>query len=194
MINKFFKFLCFFLIIVLVNSCGIKTKILNNGFTTVPLNENFFKNKILFNKSILSKIDTNVVYVEHDMYTCHPNSFKKLKSLSYTNGNKSAMYKFYANGNVNYFSKDKNDSISNVNFNPNFSGQRGVFYQQKNKIYIDLFTIIGYGFGPSYNISKAQIKFKNDSLLIKRKFDKNSITVYIKQKLSQEKLKHKTQW
>ena len=52
----------FFLITI---SCGVKNHpILDDKITVVPINNKTFKNKNLFDKSLLKLIDTTAIYIE----------------------------------------------------------------------------------------------------------------------------------
>jgi hypothetical protein len=128
----------FFVFSVLIISCGVKTKYLKNNRTKVPFKNTFFKNKVLFNKSLLSRIDTNAIYIEEDQYKSSSDSFKKtedFKDFGYLKDNYIGAYKFYSNGNVNYFVLNANYEIIKQNdLDPNFRGSRGVYYLKNNNI------------------------------------------------------------
>ena len=187
--------LAFFLILV---SCGIKTNLLEDKITEVPLNNEIFKNKTFFDKKLLNQIDTTVVYEEFTKYIYK--GLEKIKVNIPERLNKHdktstyQVYKFYNNGDVNLFVLYKNDSLKNNNIKPNYLGYRGVYYSKKNQIQIDLFTVTGYNFKKEYGIINNIIEMKGDTLFEKSTKDITSVSVYIKRKIPKEFLNYKSDW
>ena len=184
-----------FILFILFISCGIKTRVLENNITQVPVDNVIFKNRIFFDKKLLSKFETSAIYEELYGYDCEINNFKKINNIkNYQGGLFHSFLKFYSNGHVNSFYFEKMDKINCKNINPNYAGDRGVFYLNRNEIKLDLFTITGYSFKRNYNIVTSLINIKGDTLFEKHIKNPVYVTVYVKRKLSNEYLIFNPDW
>lgn len=191
------KYLSLFFVTILI-SCAIKTRMLDDQITAVPIDNKVFKNKLFFEKSLLNKIDTTAIYISEYSYQSNKENFKKrdnkiYKSRDYHN----ACYKFYGNGCLSYFSAydvDFYDSVKVNDLNTSINGQRGVYYIKDNQIQMDLFTIVGYNFKREYGINTSVIEIRGDTLLRKSKFDLETVNVCVKKKLPKEFLIYKPDW
>jgi hypothetical protein len=167
-------------------SCSIKTFVLENKITKVPIDDSkVYINKNKFNFTLLSKIDTNVVY---EKLVTEYNIVARLDNHNETNIY--GIYKFYPNGNLNYFVVDRDEPFVPNILNPNYSGYRGVYYSDGNKIKGDLYAPAD----ERQHIGKLDRIFsiKGDSLLVERKY--GYIDIYIKRKLPPEYFVYKANW
>lgn len=187
----------FFLITI---SCGVKNHpILDDKITVVPINNKIFKNKNLFDKSLLKLIDTTAIYIEDYNYQSSEKDFKNVNNKVYhTRNYHNVCYKFYGNGCFNSFSTygaDYFNSVSTEDVNPIKTGNRGVFYKKNNQIQMDEFGVVGYNlFSKEYGINTSIIEIKGDTLFKKSKFDMKTVTVYLQKKLPKEFLIYKSEW
>ena len=172
----------------------MKVYTLLDKVTDVPKKNEVYKNKEKFNVSILNIIDTAVVYEEL-------NTDKNLlERLVNCNGchRKYLMYKFYPNGCFNVFSFRKDSSLSVNEFNPNYTGHRGVYYTENNKIKYDYFA----GIDQRQHTGKitGTIRINGDTLYVKDDDRKGidattySTEIYIKRKLPPEYFVYKADW
>ena len=191
------KHLSFFILGFFI-SCGAKVNILDDKITAVPIDNGIFKNKNLFDKSLLNSIDTTAIYVEDCNFESSEKDFKNENNKVYhTRDYHNVCYVFYSNGCVNRISaygKDYFDILKTEDLDPMKTGYRGVFYKKNNQIQMDLFTIVGYNFKREYGINTSIIKIKGDTLFRKSKFDMKTVTVYLKKKLPKEFLIYKPDW
>jgi hypothetical protein len=164
--------------------------------TRVPVdNSKFFKNKILFDASLLSLIDTTAIYEEQYSYkTENKNSFDKINNKKEYRGDFwYSIYKFYPNGGVNYFAFEDNYTIKPEDLNPSYNGYRGVYYQENSLIKMDLYIEIGEAI--QWGMSTRILKFEGDTLRVKRIVKASRmVTVYVKKKLPKEYLIYKADW
>jgi hypothetical protein len=164
--------------------------------TKIPADKNYFKNKKYFSVSLLDKIDTAVIYKEDYYYSSNKKDFTPIDNKKwYSTNNRVSIYKFYSNGCINLFFFRNGYEIEKNDLNPEYKGHRGVYYiDNKGNIKIDKFVIVGYGFGPLYDINKSIVKIKGDTLLIKYFSNLTSVDVYVKQKIPKEWLIYKADW
>lgn len=187
-----YKFLFF---IICFYSCGIKTRLLDDKITDVPLDNKIFTNKNLFLPEIFSVIDTNSLYKEEYGYLTTADSFERGDNIKeYQNTDFRGYYKFYSNGLLNaFYFKDFNEiTISSIN--PNFKGKRGIVYNTNNEIKVDLFTIVGYGFKRDYGILTSILQIKGDSIFEKQIRNPKYVNVYVKKEIRKEYLIYKPNW
>lgn len=181
---KIYCILIFFLFI----SCGIQTFKLKNNITEVPSDSDVYLNKSKYSNSLNNSIDSTYVYEEYNIFN------KSLERLDRQNPHCCfTVLKFYGNGFLNYFVLDKNNQLNIEDFNPENNGYRGVYYEDKRKVKIDLFIPVDQ----YRNIGKlsGNIIVKNDTIILKtdknlplRKFVKNTKLV------PKEFLKFKADW
>lgn len=138
------KYRSLFIILFFI-SCGIKTRVLSNKITVVPVDNKIFKNKIFFDSNLLEKIDTISIYKEEFGYQCLESNFKRINNLNeYHSDSFRSYYKFYSNGYVNSFLFKNFEEVKLSDINPDYDGQRGILYRKQNEIRLDLFTITSY--------------------------------------------------
>lgn len=130
---KFNKVIITYLSLVLFG-CGLRTNILLDGKTKVPAKKKVYSNKAMFKDSLLSIIDTSVIYEEYDL---NKKIFYRLDSKNKTKSY--GVLRFYSNGNFNQFLILQGEAIDSNTFNPIFSGLRGVYYLEKGEVKFDLF-------------------------------------------------------
>jgi hypothetical protein len=173
-------------IIVISFSCGIRTVLLKDGKTKVPLHSKAYLNKSKFTTSVLNRIDTAALYEEFDKrYNILSRLDNHIENSFY------GAYKFYSNGCVNYFVLDRDSLARENDFNPLYSGYRGVYYEVNGFIKVDLFAEIN-GVG---SIGKLQesILIKGDTLYVKE-FKATSEGIYIKQKKIAPLVNYRGNW
>ena len=175
-------------------SCSTKV-LLNDGYTKTPSNPRVFKNRIYFNKSVLSSIDTNAIYEE--LQTNQYNGFEKQENIlarhNYQNSNTVyGVYKFYGNGNFNLFSLDRTKpELTAEMFDPALTGWRGVLYTKKNKILGDIFTQTGQMNWQS-GIQTYEFSVVGDTLFVE--FKNLHKYTYVKRKIATSILNHNANW
>ncbi len=175
-------------------SCSVlhmKTYTLANGRSRVPADNSVYANKSKFDKSLLDIIDTEAIYEEYDTH------YKTLSRLD-TNVETATYgcYRFYPDGCLNFFTLNRNEAITALDFDPSYRGYRGVYYLENGKIHCDLFAEINQ----QQDIGKltATLEFRGDTLLLQS--DKTStgrnpqVRIYIKRKLPEGYLKFKADW
>ena len=127
----------------------------------------FLKIKMFFEVSLFNEIDTASVYKEEFGYQSKKNSFEGINNLKeYKSSSFRGYYKFYSNGCVDVFSFQDFEQVIFSSINPNFNGQRGIFYSKENVIKLYLFTIAGYSFKRDYGIMTSILKVKGDKSVI----------------------------
>lgn len=188
------KNLIFTLMLFCITACA-PTVVLKNGFTKVPARPDFFKNKIYFDQSVLSKIDTDVIYEQFDdnyytNYTKQEDTLARLNDKSVYHGY--TVYRFYSNGcfNAFYLRKDKPELEKDM-FDPDLSGWRGVLYKKKNRILGDTFTQLS-GVRWVLGIKTQEFRFSGDTLYVY--FDKIHKHTYLKRVIDTHLLKHEANW
>jgi hypothetical protein len=169
-------------------ACGIKTNTLLNGVTKVPFNTEVYLNKLNFDNSLLNIVDTNVIYEEHNRrYNVLSRLDDHVETSFY------GAYRFYPNGYFNYYTLDRSRSgllVSN-DLNPEFDGQRGVYYKENSKIRFDLFAEINQN--QWIGELNGTFTFSGDTLYVKR--DVLEYTkIYVKRELPKECLNYKVDW
>jgi hypothetical protein len=181
------------ILFVLLAGCGIKTKLLQDGGTRVPINPKYFENKPKFTQELLSQVDTSVVYEEfsHTFYV-KDQPVKVLARFNYQNKQKYyGIYRFYGNGCYNLFIVNRDDSIlTKRTFDPNYHGYRGVYYWHNDKINGELVTQV-QGIGTMGRV-KQNFSFKGDTLIVSEKI--KPIRIYIKRKILPEFIVHNANW
>ena len=188
------KILATSLFIFFIACGGMKMRFLNNETTAVPFNNNIFK-KNRGDINSLTEIDTVALYKFEYGFVTSKNSFKaSAQNRYFSNSSVIAYYKFYKNGCVNLFSFSNQDSITANNLNPELNGQRGIVYKKNNALKLDLFTIIGYGYGREYGLVGSTMIIKDDTIFEKKDKNIEYVNVYLKQKLPKEFLIYKPDW
>ncbi|KUJ61004.1 hypothetical protein AR687_14855 [Flavobacteriaceae bacterium CRH] len=192
---NFKKYIAATLILFFIISCEIKTYKLKNGYSKAAIDKMVYQNKKYFNKSVLKKIDTLVIYEEYNSTTYPEIAYANvLARENYKNTDTFyGVYKFYGNGNFNLFFLDRKKSLfENNTFDPEYTGWRGVLYFQDNVIKGDLITqVTGMG---EIGIIKQTFEFYGDTLIVKREKSKSANEIYIKRKIPIELLKNKANW
>lgn len=182
-----------FLLILICASCGLRTITLDNGHTKVAVNPQVYHNRDKFSPDILKKIDTTVIYEEYtesyyigmarvsfkDVARKNPDSPSKIYGA----------YKFYNNGNFNYFILDDRNELNKEMFNPEFTGLRGVLFKKDNEIHGDLITKVS-DIG-RIGILNEKLFFKGDTLIVR---GKGSTNKYIKRQLPAGFLSYSAKW
>ncbi len=178
--------------IFLLMSC-IKTTILKNGHQKAALNPKVYKNRIFFDKSILSEIDTTVIFEEYNTsFYISGKPVNVFARFNYQDPNTIyGVYRFYGNGCFNYFGLDRDSvTLTKKMFDPTYTGWRGVFYKAKGEIRGDLITQIDQ-IG-SIGTMRVAFEFKGDTLFVKAKGQRERI--YIKRKIANELLSFNAEW
>lgn len=184
MINRY---LIVILSITVLFGCRLQTYTLQDNITKVPSDTAVYKNKLKFDASLLSIIDTGVVY---EQYSVERNSLYRTDTNFDTEFY--GVFRFYSNGCFNSFILMRGDVLDTNTFSPEFSGYRGVYYKEKNKLRYDLFAESN----ELRHIGKltGTFEFSGDTLYTIRDVDKKYVEVYIKRKLPMQYLNHTTNW
>lgn len=177
------KYLIILCVLVLA-ACNMKTYILLDKITSVPSDTSVYRNKSKFDVSLLQVIDTAVVYEEYEVERSARRVYCVLR--------------FYSNGYFNSFFVSKGEVLLPEQFDPNYSGQRGVYYKENDKIRYDLFAPID----ELYHLGKISgtLTFSGDTLFMKRDDVRGinkmtySVEIYIKRKLPPKYLQYKANW
>lgn len=123
------------LIILFFTTCRLKTFILQDNITKVPIDTSVYKNKVKFDSTLLNVIETDIVYEE---YSTERNSL--CRTDNHFDTEYFGVYRFYPNGCLNYFVLTRDDIIDTNTFNPQVRGYRGLYYKEKGKIHFDLYA------------------------------------------------------
>ncbi len=182
-----------FLFLLLFVSCGsMETKVLLDGSTKIPLDDNFFNKNYRKNATVklIEGVDYNSIYVGgyyRDHYEVLKSNFDN-KDRAYLN-----VLKFYENGCVNLFFFKKSDVLSDKipQLNPENSGNRGVCYSNGGENKLAIFTIVSENL--KRGIYSATIGVNGDSLFVKRE-DENFTAIYIKKQLPKKNKKYTANW
>ena len=180
--------------LIILASCT-QTIVLKNGYSKAPTNPKVFKNRIYFEKSILTQIDTTAIYEEYDdtYYEGMVKQEKVLARHNYNNPNTTyGVYRFYGNGCYNLFHLDRNKPELTIEmFDPTYTGWRGVLYKKKSEILGDKFTQIGQ---MSWELGKQtqEFTFNGDTLIVELKSVHKYI--YIKRHIDKRLLDHNADW
>ena len=168
----------FFVVLLLISSCGDKVTTLRNGKTVVPSDMSIFKNRIFFDKQLLTKVDTSAIYKEEYGYlSVNEDGFEPLDGRrSHRDDKYVGFYKFHSDGFVTSFIEPED----NIKLDESNNGYKGVFYKKNDKVYMDLYIIIRYSFTPRYGLDKRMLLIKGDTILFKSLNNPRSIKVYIK--------------
>lgn len=118
-------------------SCAMRTSLLKDNVTRVPWDSSVYSKGSGFDSSLLSIIDTSVVY---EAFEIRYGVLSRLDSNRETGiyGN----YKFYSNGRLNYFILDRDKELLPGTLDPAFTGYRGIYCFDRGRIRGDLFTSI----------------------------------------------------
>jgi len=179
--------------ILIFASCA-QTTVLKNGYSKAPTNPKVFKNRIYFEKSILTQIDTTAIYEEYNdhYYEGLVKQENVLARHNYKNPNTIyGVYRFYGNGCYSLFHLDRDKQETKELFDPNYTGWRGVIYSKKNKILGDIFTQIGQ-MGWQLGKQTDEFTFNGDTLVVELKNVHKYI--YIKRHIDQKLLTHNANW
>lgn len=165
------------LLIIFLAGC-MQTTILKNGYQKAPVNPKVFKNKVYFDQSILTQIDTNVIYEEY--------------AIKYTGSEIFyGAYRFYGNGCYSLFHLNRNKpELTKEMFDPTYTGWRGVLYRKNGKITGDLITQIGQ-MPWEIGKQKQEISVNGDTLFVQDKYHR---WVYIKRQINTELLHQIAEW
>ncbi len=173
-----------------------QTTLLKNGHRKAPTKSKVFKNRIHFEKSILTQIDTTAIYEKYNdnYYDGMVKQPGGLARHNYKNINTSyGVYRFYGNGCYSSFHLDRTDKpeLTKEMFDPTYTGWRGVLYNKKNKLLGDLFTQIAQA---PWRLGKLteEFTFKGDTLIVQ--FNKRRRSVYIKRHIDPKLLEHIATW
>jgi hypothetical protein len=172
----------------------MKVYTLLDNRTRVPKDPEVYKNKIKFDISLLTIIDTGVIYEE---YSTEKKMLERLDIFDNTKRRYLA-YKFYPNGYFNVFAFDKNNLPSVKEFDPNYAGMRGIYYQENNRIQYEEFSAIDQ-VGHIGRI-KGTFKISGDTLYEqmndRKGIDAQSypIKIYIKRNLPPQYFVYKADW
>jgi hypothetical protein len=167
-------------VFLIITGCSQYT-VLKNGYSKVPANNEVFKNKMYFEKSILLQIDTTVIYEEYK--TNYYKGFEKQPDI---------LYRFYGNGCYNLFHLDRNKpELTKEMFDPNYAGIRGVLYKKKEKILGDKYTQIGQS-GRQLGMQTDELTFNGDTLIVELEHVHKDI--YIKRKIDPNLPNHNAKW
>jgi len=189
-INKRFLFLAIALVLM---SCNMKVYTLLDKIIDVPKNAEAYKNKLKFKATILNIIDTAVVYEEFD------NEKKILKRLDQCTACRGyTIYKFYPNGCFNMFYFSRNSTLPTMEFDPQHTGYRGVYYTENGKIKYDLYAEID----DRQHTGKitGTLTISGDTLYVKRDNRKGidatsyPARIYIKRQLPPEYFVYQANW
>lgn len=164
----------------------MQTFLLSNQRTRVPSDSKVYINKQKFDRNILTIIDTNVIYEKFDSR----NAILARDDYREEN-NIYDVIRFYPNGCFNIFFINKTKNLSKQNFDPNYTGYRGVYYNEGSKIKFDLFAEVDQ----QGHIGKLSgiLEFNGDKLILKRDDLKYS-EIYIKNKIPNDYLKFNPEW
>lgn len=175
-------------------SCNMKVYKLLDNRTRVPKNLEVYKNKVKFDTSLLTIIDTGVIYEE---YSTEKKMLERL-DLSDNTKRRYLVYKFYPNGCFNVFSFDKNNLPSITEFDPNYAGVRGIYYKEDNQIKYEEFSAIDQ-VGHIGRV-KGTFKVSGDTLYEKMNDRKGidatnyPMRIYIKRTLPPQYFVYKANW
>ena len=165
----------------------MKTYKLQNEITKVPFDKSVYKNKAKFNKELLRIVDTTVVYEEFSV------KYNKLTRLDNHIENRFyGVYRFYSNGCFNLFYLDRELNESVHDFNPYYSGYRGVYYEEQTSIKSDLFSIANdWGWTGKLN---QTLTFVGDTLYVRDDKPRSNTYKYVKRKVPFAYLNYKADW
>ncbi|OQP38900.1 hypothetical protein A4H97_19550 [Niastella yeongjuensis] len=175
-------------------SCA-RTTILKDGYSKAPVNPKVFKNRVYFDKSILTQVDTTVIYelYNDNFYVGFEKQPDVLARFNYKDVNTIyGVYRFYGNGCFSLFHLDrKKPELTSQFFDPAYTGWRGVLYKKKNKILGDEFTQVGPN---SWQLGKQiqEFIFNGDTLIVD--FKNVHKYTYIKRHIEPKLLEHKADW
>lgn len=176
---------------VFLYSCGgIEYKILKDGWKKVPKYGVVYEEGLSkFNKQVLKLIDTNAVYLQLDIeLNILKKDTDKFSDLYY------GAYRFYPNGYLNSFGLVRDSAFNKYTFNPDYTGFRGVYYQEDGVIKAQKFATRG-----ELRIFAAgleEIKVKGDTIYV-RKYDnsyRNWYRKYLKVKVADSLINFKVDW
>jgi hypothetical protein len=187
-----------FIFIILLIGCGIKTTVLQDGTTRVAVNQKVYKNISKFDTSMVTVIDTTVIYEAYN--TLYNENgipvYKKLARLTTKIENPDNyyhVYRFYNNGCYNLFilDREKDASLGKNDFNPDYAGNRGIYFKE-DSVFIGNIVVQKNGIGER-GIRKELFYFSGDTLF---RTIKNSpyTQIFIKRNVPSDYLKWKATW
>lgn len=175
------KKVIFSIIILTVCSSCIKTYVLKDGYTKVPVNDKLYKNP-KFSADVFKIIDTNSIYI--DTFSLYRFTLSPPK-YSFT------ALRFYSNGLYNRFKIDNNrillDDLGNVNLNFKETGSRGYYYYKDNEL-----QLVSFG---SENESYTTVTVESKIILtvdglLKQVYRDNKVSYFYKKRAIPEKWKN----
>ena len=186
----------YILIISLISSCSsIDTKLLDDGYSKVPVHENFFdihyRNK--YEISIPKSVDTKSIYIAEFFQDYHG----KIHSTISTDEYDTAAIRFYENACVSKFSLPINDSLYTYRLNPNKTGYRGICYKKGEDFYIGWVSPKNHRY--TFGKTTRKISIVGDTLFVRvfnkalGKFDKSK-HIYLRKPLSEKNLQYQADW
>jgi hypothetical protein len=184
---KIVAILLLLITIVLVGEGCIRTMVLQNGRNKVPVNPGVYKSRVKFDRSLLSIIDTSVVYESFSK------KFQTVERLdNHQESNYYSAWRFYPNGNLNLFYFNKFIELGEKNYDPSFCGYRGVYYLQDSLIRYDLF-------GPIDEIRtigrlSGTLTFDGEYLYVLEDSRFMDLEVFVKRVLPPECMQFKADW
>ncbi|OXA98646.1 hypothetical protein [Flavobacterium pectinovorum] len=177
-----------FILLLLFISCGVKTYMLENGFTKVPVNATNYLEIEKFDLKLNKVIDTSCIYEQFNI------EYKILSRLDkHVETNIYGVLRFYGNGRFNqfYLNRERNQLLIKNNFNPSYSGYRGYYNKKDSDIRFDIFAPITQ----TKEIGKLSgiINVQGDTIyLITSKY--REAEIFIKRKVSNELLDFRANW
>lgn len=172
------------LLCLLLISC-LRIEYLANGYTKVPRKPKAYKKRKKFHDTLLSMIDTSVVYEEID-------KSGMLKRNSERSGEEVyGCYRFYSNGNVNLFVIPRDKLLVKDFFDPKFNGMRGVYFLDNDKIKMEIFASVN-GVG-SLGKVKKEIRIKNDTLFVENLYPRY-VKIFVKRNLPKDFMGFDSVW
>lgn len=166
------------LLLFFISSDKIEYKLLADGFTKVPADENYFTKNYRNNKKLQvgppDGVAFNVLYVplhvpkKNTIYVGHIAQWPEFRTHALM---------FYENGCVNTFVSE--EGYPDITLNPEHQGYRGISYKKKGKNYI---STIGRADDQSGNITEHKpdvIEIRGDTLITRIP---GHISYYIKDK------------
>ena len=184
------SYLKFIVVMLLIISCGINTKTLEDGTTKVPKDSLYFNKgyRQKFNVINVKNVRYNSIYIEK--YYVNPYTKKRFDLRIGYNSFIGAI-KFYENGTLNLFSVDKHKLKNLPLFNPKKMGYRGISYIKNKDTLVDIIEPIT----DAYRMGKRtyQIEIKGDSLTLVNKKN-NDMYIYKERKLLKKNTSYKSNW
>lgn len=166
---------CAFLFLLLLSCKSIECKILGDGITKIPAGSGYFDENYrkFYSLKLPRGIEPNSVFIEKYFVD------EKNRWYPVSDGMNSfiSAVKFYELGQVSLFNIQKDKPLDSLNFNPNYTGYRGVSFVSDRKETIEIIAPID----ETYVLGKVRyyIELKNDTLSLRRK-GFNQKTIYVR--------------